>query len=281
MDGTLLNDEKKLTEENIKAIKQVKEKGIFTVISTGRPISGVKPYLNMFEHGDIDFLVCNNGAVVYNVIQDKIIHEEHFKRSEIEEIIQMADDLEISLHFLDSNQLITHNNPINKYIILDAYLSDMDIFTKTPSALANHEHIHKALFTADSEMLNHKTQLLPQWFVEKYNCVRSDEMYFEILKENVDKASGLKKIMRSLEIDRENVIAIGDQQNDIQMLNLSGLAIAMHNASPLVKEMADIICPDNNSSGVSQVLSDIFFCLNDKFTMKRRIQWLIYTYVRQ
>ena len=41
MDGTLLNDEKKLTEENIKAIKQVKEKGIFTVISTGRPISGV------------------------------------------------------------------------------------------------------------------------------------------------------------------------------------------------------------------------------------------------
>ena len=259
MDGTLLNDEKKLTEENIKAIKQVKEKGIFTVISTGRPISGVKPYLNMFEHGDIDFLVCNNGAVVYDVIQDKIIHEEHFKRSEIEEIIQMADDLEISLHFLDSNQLITHNNPINKYIILDAYLSDMDIFTKTPSALANHEHIHKALFTADSEMLNHKTQLLPQWFVEKYNCVRSDEMYFEILKENVDKASGLKKIMRSLEIDRENVIAIGDQQNDIQMLNLSGLAIAMHNASPLVKEMADIICPDNNSSGVSQVLSDIFF----------------------
>ena len=90
----------------------------------------------------------------------------------------MADDLEISLHFLDSNQLITHNNPINKYIILDAYLSDMDIFTKTPSALANHEHIHKALFTADSEMLNHKTQLLLSGLSKNITAYVVIEMYF-------------------------------------------------------------------------------------------------------
>ena len=88
---------------------------------------------------------------------------------------------------------------------------------------------------------------------EEYNI---KYYYSEISSQNVNKWSAIQFLINKLGIKEENVIAIGDNMNDISMIKNAGLGVAMENSAPVVKEIADIVTKNNNENGVGEVIKN-------------------------
>ncbi|MDO4604808.1 MAG: Cof-type HAD-IIB family hydrolase [Helcococcus sp.] len=257
LDGTLLDDNKKLQNDNIRALEELHNRGVEIVIATGRSYSSAIPYVKQIKEGIIEFLICNNGTSVYNLIKDEVLVDDCLNSSQVKEILDLADKLEnMKIHFLGRDIIYVYSNPVGKYVIEDAYISFLDIKFMSKEELIK-SHITKALITTDKEYIKEVFSSIPKEYFEKYNIVNSAENLIEILNKNADKGHALKAIMDDLNIDKKEVIAIGDQGNDIGMFEVAGKSYAMEASSDFIKSKATHIGPSNNNNGVSKIISEI------------------------
>ena len=102
--------------------------------------------------------------------------------------------------------------------------------------------------------------MLPEEIKEKYALVKSLPMTLEIMNKECNKGFGLERLIKELGVNREEVISIGDEQNDFEMIKFAGLGVAMGNASEKIKEIADYITKTNEEDGVAHVIEK--FVLN-------------------
>ena len=102
---------------------------------------------------------------------------------------------------------------------------------------------------------------IPKEIIKKYEVTSSVPEYIEFVKKGIKKSVAIKFIMDKFKIKQEEVIAIGDGENDIEMLKFAGLGVAMDNANNYVKENADYITTSNNDDGVGKVIKR--FILNE------------------
>ena len=91
---------------------------------------------------------------------------------------------------------------------------------------------------------------------KQINSSYSDKYWLEVMAEGVNKGAALKFLTSYLTIDLADVLAFGDQENDLEMLKLSGKSIAMGNAAPAVKKIADTLTKTNEEAGVAYILND-------------------------
>lgn len=257
LDGTLLDDNKKLQEENIKALEKLHDRGVEIVIATGRSYASAIPYVKQIKEGIIEFLICNNGTSVYNLFNDEILVDDSLDSAQVKEVFDLEEKLENSkIHFLGGDIIYVYHNPIGKYAIEDAYISFLDIKFMTKEELLE-SHITKALITADEKYIEEVYSSIPKEYFEKYNIVKSTENLIEILHKNADKGHALKALMDKLNIDKDEVIALGDQGNDIGMFGVAGKSYAMEASSDFIKSKATNVGPSNNNSGVAKIISEI------------------------
>lgn len=257
LDGTLLDDDKKLSQKNIRSLERLHDKGVEIVIATGRSYEATMPYINMIKDNVVEFLICNNGATVYNLFTKTILVDDILSKNQIQEIMKLVEELnDIDVHFVGDDKIYTYKNPIGKYIIEDAYISFLNIYFKTKEEIQN-SRISKVLITAEEKYISLILSRIPNIYFEKYNIVVSAENYIEILNKNIDKGHALKSLINSLNIESKNVIAIGDQQNDVGMFNIVGVSYAMLEASESIKKQATYIGPSNSDSGIAKIISDI------------------------
>lgn len=257
LDGTLLDDNKKLQDENIKALEELHNRGVEIIIATGRSYLSALPYVKQIKDGVIEFLICNNGTTVYNLIKDEQLVDDFLNASQVKEVLDLDDKIDnMKIHFLGGDIIYVYNNPIGKYAIEDAHMSFLDIKFMTKEELVE-SYITKALITADKEHIEEVFSSIPKNYFEKYNIVNSTENLIEILNKNADKGHALKSIMDDLNINKEEVIAIGDQGNDIGMFAAAGKSYAMGSSSDYIKSKATNIGPSNNDSGVSKIIYEI------------------------
>lgn len=253
MDGTLLKDDKTISEENKAAIKKAKDKGVKVVLSTGRPLEGIKKYLKQLDLiSDHDYAVAFNGGLVEKTSEDEILTENYMTKEDLNLLYDLSKDLDIDIHFLTIDKCYTPK--LNPYSKMESTLNGIPLNVGDFNNLDDNIKIIKIMFVGAEKKLDEIITKLPEFLYNKYNIVRTDAVYLEFLNKDVSKGYGVKKLAEKLDIKQEEVICIGDAENDIHMVEYAGLGVAMGNAFPQLKKVANYITKTNEQHGVAHVI---------------------------
>lgn len=269
MDGTLFDDNGKISQASIDAMNRAKETGIEVVPASGRDYDGI-PW-DQLKDVDIDYVVTTNGSAVYEVKTKKCLYEECLDSEKMIPIFEYLLEKEIYINvFVDGvsytpiqvypyidhlevpNYVIQHIKENRKGIDnLIEYLKNGG--AKMQKATLNFQK------QENGELLNRQTVLE---YLEKcpdIQVVNGGFNNLEFTKAGTNKASGLKFLAGHLGMTMSEVMAVGDSENDIEMLREAGLGIAMGNASDEVKKVADDVTLDNEHEGVAAAVEKYIF----------------------
>lgn len=255
MDGTLLDDDKKITEENKKALMRAKDKGVKVVLSSGRPKDGLIKFLNELElMQDNEYVLSYNGCLVQEAKSGKILHEVGLKGTDLHYMYTLSREFNVNIHaFSEKHGLITPK--MSKYTEVEASLNGIEATIIDFFDIPDDENIIKIMLVDEPEVLDAAINRLPKEAYDKYNIVKSTPYFLEIINKNGNKGEGLKALANHLGVKREEVMAFGDASNDREMIEYAGLGVAMENAMEEVKKVADYITCNNNESGVAKVIN--------------------------
>lgn len=278
IDGTLLDSYGDISEENKKAIKDATEKGIQVVLSSGRISGSIKNIAN--EVGANKYLISCNGALIYDIEKEEEIYNKYLTKDKVLEIIKLCEENSIFYTVYTTNTLITkslnHNilfyNNENKKNSSERKI-DMNITENIYSYVENYDKddflkvvicdSDKMIFSRIISILKKKKhiEVLEVEHMSKKSIKSGTEdvelsyFYTEITNENVNKWTATKYLIDQLGIKKEEIIAIGDNINDIEVLKHAGVGIAMGNSSPEVKKISKYVVSDNDSNGVAEAIN--------------------------
>lgn len=254
LDGTLFDAKKNISKENIDAIKKAKEKGIKVVIATGRPISGVKPILEQLNLTTTkDYVIIYNGAKVYNVGTEKIIFSSTINGSDVKALYNESLRLNVNFHaFRKNEELITPKH--NPYTDVESTINHVEDHLFDFNTINDNDEFLKAMMVDSDENITKIIPLVNKSYVEKYSMVRSSKIFLEFLNKSTHKGHALTALANYLNISLDEVMAIGDAGNDLPMIEVAGIGVAMENAFKEVKEKANKITLDNEHSGVAYAI---------------------------
>ena len=255
IDGTLLNEKREITADVKEAIAQAVAKGVAIVLCTGRPLPGVQEQLNELDlFQENDYVITYNGALVQQTKSGKIIARHGLTHEDYLEIEVMARRVGSHLHSIDDQAIYTSNRDISAYTIHEASLVHMPLKYRTPEEMTPDINLVKMMMIDEPDILDAAIARLPQTFREKYTTVKSAPYYFEVLNKEASKGAAVANLAQHLGIDQDEIMAIGDNENDLSMIEYAGLGVAMGNAVPLVKEAANVDTKTNEEHGVAEAI---------------------------
>ena len=262
LDGTLLNKNKEITPRLFDALKKLDELGIYFVPSTGRPFGTVPKAIK--ELPFLKYVITSNGAAIYDATEQKNIIENFLTPEAVDAVIEIAKELPVITEYFIEGKA---------YIAKDIY-DDLAPFNLTESHVTYIKNSRTPVEDFWNEMKRNNTVL------ENINLVFAD---MELRKETWDrlkalglasvtaattknieitslfatKAKALEKLCEVLGFTSENVLAMGDGDNDMPMIEFAGIGVAMANGEDHIKEAADIIADDCDDFGAAKILEQI------------------------
>ena len=255
LDGTLLSPDKTISPANKQALLDAEAAGVHVVICTGRPLSGVRP---IFEEigfkSDHSYSVINNGCTTVKSLDWSVITYAAFSEDDLLYLDLLSKEIHPQLSLFDLNRYIILNQEPSEIAKMDA-----GIVSTVPVPLGLEEvleaqPIFQGMFIDQKEQIDAFQDTYEEALTQRFHTIRSQPILFEILPKDVNKATGLKALADHLGIPREQVMAIGDENNDIEMIQYAGLGVAMGNAANHIKELADVTTTTNAEDGVATAI---------------------------
>lgn len=261
IDGTLINSEHQIMPVTKKQIQQAIASGHHVVLCSGRSIWGLENYLKELgiwgKRGE--YAVTFNGGNVFDLGTFRSVAACYLTTQQTIEADQLATRLGIQKTIVTSS---LHSYSINAPMSAEA-MHDVHDSQLTPVIAKNYEflkdeNVQKCMWTDRSEIIEAKKLLIPQDYYDRYQIVRSGPIFLEFLPKNSSKGNAIQKLAKQLGIDLQNVIAFGDEENDLSMFSVAGTAVAMANARDEIKRHADrISLADRDHDGVGKTLKTI------------------------
>ncbi len=251
MDATLLNSRHMVSERNREAIEYfISEGGRFTV-ATGRMVPAVRAYFAQMSINAPALL--HNGAKIYDFEKDEALFEKFIEEPRKNAIRRVHDELpEIGLEvYADERVYIYRECSETDRFKTRSY----DVTYSLPDEIWHRPWI-KALLIGDRELLDKYEPIYRRDYDSGY-CVRSGSMYLDVVANGVSKGKALTELAGRLGIDRENIYAVGDNMNDVDMLMAAGNSFAVENAEEAVKTAADRIVPSCENSAVAYIIENL------------------------
>lgn len=260
MDGTLLREDKSVSERTKNAIKLAKEKGVYVVIATGRPIDGVSRYLEELDMlGENDYVLSYNGGLVLKTKSREVVSKTVLTGADLHYLHNLSKELGVNIHaFSEVHGLMTPKN--SKYTEVEANINGIRITINDYSDIEDDHSIIKVMMIDEPEVLQKAIDNLPKEVYEKYTVVRSAPFFLEFLNKKVNKGTGVELLAKHLNIKQEEIMTFGDAGNDLDMIVYAGMGVAMANAFDEVKEAANYITDSNENDGVAKAIEK--FVLN-------------------
>lgn len=247
LDETLLHSDKTISSYSIKVLNECKRKEIFIGFSTTRGKVNIEEYISQVQP---DFLICNGGAGIY--FNNELIHTVCFSVEETRKLLCAV------------KKYCGHNTEMTLDTLENIYWNRKD--DKSVKSYADNSIYHDfENFNLPAMKFCVKTQdeMLAKQIAQTVSSCDylpfSDIPWYKFSSGNATKENAIKFICEKFEIPTEKIIAFGDDFNDIGMLKLCGKGIAMQNAIPQVKEVADEITLSNNDDGVAKYLEKYLF----------------------
>lgn len=253
MDGTLLREDKTISDKTKDRIKKSVEKGVKIVLASGRPIEGLERYLEELQLvTEDDFVMSFNGSVIQNAKTKAIISKNILKGSDLKALYRLAKQIGVNIHAFTKQGCVT---PImNEYSQLEGRINGIEVHEVDFNTIDDNEDVIKVMFIDPEPVLAAAIEKIPHHVYEDFTVVRSAPYFLEFLNKASSKGTGVKALAEHLGIKREEIICIGDAGNDLDMIEYAGLGVAMGNAFEEVKAAADYVTLDNESDGVAHVI---------------------------
>ena len=259
MDGTLLNSKKELLEETKQYFKDFhkKETETLLVLCTGRPETGIRPYLKDLGYLEENhYIISQNGANIYESRTGKRVMDAFLDSAAIQKWIELGKKHGISVMGAGVDYYYCFDQEPTEWMEFDVKLVSGKL-KRIPTKESLNTDFYKILLMGDEEQLSEFETFIPQEWRDEFYVVRSQKYLVEVLTKGVNKAFGLEKLAQKLNIEPSEIAAVGDAANDIEMLEYAGLAIAMGNASEEVKAIADIVTDTNENNGVIKAIDKL------------------------
>ncbi len=275
LDGTLLNSSGEVSSKTKDAIKQAINKGIEVVLASGRTIESIENFAS--ELGANKYLISGNGSALYDIQNKEIMYSNFLSKEQVLKIANICEENSIHYNVYTEKEIIAKTLNYNVLYYYKENLkktedkrTSINIVPDMIEYIKKSENDNYLKITICDENVTifnsiiRKIKMLDKYDVldveymskKKIKCGTEDVLveyyYTEITNEHVNKWTALKFLLQKLNIDKEEVIAIGDNFNDREMIEESGLGIVMGNSNPLMKIYGDVIVKDNNSDGVCE-----------------------------
>lgn len=254
LDGTLTNDEKKITKKTKEALIKIQEQGHIVALASGRPTPGMVPVaeeLELEKYGG--YIMSFNGGKIINWKTKETVFENVMDRKHIPALVKYARQNNLGLITYDDKHALVATR-MDKYIALEAlFINKIPAYMMDVVRYVDYNP-NKCLFTADPEISEYHERRIAEKFGDELAIYRSSDFFIEVMPKGIDKAASIKVLIEKLGIPRENTIACGDGYNDISMIEYAGVGVAMENAVDTVKEVADFITGSNNEDGIAKVI---------------------------
>lgn len=277
LDGTMLNSYGMVTENTKQVIKNTINKGTEVIIASGRPIDSIKTIAK--EIGTENYFIAGNGALIYDIKKDEIIYEKFMNKQKVLEIIKICEENSIAyniytektiiakglkynvLYYYKENLKKEENKKTNITIVEDVYeyiknlenekFLKITVCDETKSVF--NSIIRKLRTVEDIDVLDvlHMSRKMIKQGTED---VPIEYYYTEISLKDVDKWNAIEYLANKMNISKDEIIAIGDNINDKEMIENAKVGIAMGQSTPVITEIADFVTTNNNEDGVAKAL---------------------------
>ncbi|MFZ5351903.1 MAG: Cof-type HAD-IIB family hydrolase [Bacillota bacterium] len=259
MDYTLLNREKKVSERNKQAIKYAESKGIIIVVATGRLFTSAAYYARLL--GIETPIIASNGAIIREHHTGKTIYQNLLNDFAAYKMIELCKQMELYCHLYTKDAIYT-----------ERIINISERYTEWNQALAESDRIRIEVVPRLEELVKtQKGNILKAVVVdenrEKLDYIRKEILKacsvsvsqslkdnIEVMNEGVTKGNAVKILSEIYGIQREQVMAIGDNENDISMIEFAGLGVAMGNGVDGIKQAADYVTGEFDKDGVAQAI---------------------------
>ncbi len=257
LDNTLLNYYKQISKINENVLKSLHKSGKKIILCSGRPIQAISSMIKQLElTKPDDYVITFNGGVVQNNITKKVIAHNTFNKKDIIPIYQIAKKLNFTLDIVGLDKVYSlmelgkskYENYMDKAMkFKNVNFNQIPDNQKYGKVTAAFKYIYR-----DKILKN-----LPSYLKNKFHIFRTRRS-IEFVPHHVDKANGLKYLLDYCNGSFKNVIAFGDESNDIGMIKAAKIGVAMGNATLETKKAADAITETNNNNGVAIFLKNYF-----------------------
>ncbi|MEA4882659.1 MAG: HAD family hydrolase [Clostridia bacterium] len=265
IDGTLLRGDGTASDRLRQAMQLAKDRGASTTLVTGRRIAATTPVaVDLDVNGP---LVAHCGAVVYSIPDEEILMAKHMPREVAVEICNMAKSVGAHVSVYENAHLGRSITAISQ-----AEVEDIRRWFPHPVGCAKLAASFEEACCADPVQVSIQTrgrgamasilaELATTYASEvslmDYGVDRSGTALVDVFAHGVHKGLGLEYVARCLDVDRAEIVAFGDSDNDIELLRYAGLGVAMGNASTGAARAADMMAPSSNDDGVAVILEDL------------------------
>lgn len=255
LDGTLLTSDKKISDRSKVALAQAKAAGVKIVLCTGRPLAAIHHYLEELDLcEENDFSITFNGGLVQRNKSGEIIEKALMPLEQINKLYQLAITLDVPLDILSDGlvlQIPTSTNYVSIYSQLNNLLTFKECLFEQLSTTGIY---NKAVVAIEEEYLDQQIRKIPEEFYEQFEVIKTRSNLLEFMPKGITKAYGISLLAKDLNIIPDEIMTIGDEENDLPMIKYAGMGVAMKNAVSKVKAAADIITDTNDQDGVAKVI---------------------------
>ncbi|MGN4422912.1 HAD family hydrolase [Bacillus cereus group sp. MYBK30-1] len=240
LDGTLLRSDKTISEKSINILRECKNKGSELIFATARPPRAINQYIPNILKNDI--IICYNGALVLK--GNDTLYKKEISRNVILEIIEKAKKYNLNNICIEINDKLYSNFDVTDY------------FGNVPNEVIDvreldfKEAFKVILCTKDSINKN----LIKELPVECNAVITDNGTLCQIMHAEVSKWNSIQHVLQHLNCEESDVIAFGDDYNDMEMIEKCGIGVAMNNAVEELKSVAKFIAKSNDEDGVATFL---------------------------
>lgn len=263
LDGTLLNDKEGISKKNLSMIEKASRAGTKIVLTTGRSYPAARPYIRMVNVPEP--AITYNGAVIQN--GEKILRKITIENRIIQGLLKILKDMDYSpiIYLTDNNryfetlgryknEFLQFSRRFAQYLIKVDNISERNWENVIRITVIAGEHDVPLLHSVLKKNYGFEIKTIDTYFAE-WNF-----WLFEILNKESSKSKGLDYLCGTLNVNREEVIAVGDNNNDLDMISWAGLGIAMKNGLTAILREADYVTENsNNDDGVAEVIEKFIF----------------------
>ena len=256
LDGTLLKSDGTISQVNIESLHYAHSKGVKIVICTGRPYLSMKQFIE--EIGLIsedDYIITFNGGQIQKARTGEVLFKRTLSQADMLKWYELTNVLLLPLNIIDAEFI--YEPPFYPQGYPSIYLDERKgVITKTVDyhAFKPQHEFSKFVISVNKDYLDKQITKIPQEMKEDYSVFKSRDDLLEVVAKGVTKGAILAAWIPSLGLSPQEVMTLGDQENDLSMIEFAGLGIAMANAVESVKAAAQDITDSNDNDGVAKAI---------------------------
>ena len=246
LDGTLLRSDGSVSDRTVRTLQAARDKGVVVAIATGRMYQTARPYGERL--GDSPLLLFA-GGLIETLESKKILFQQVIPREWAQELADLARRR--------GWQLQTYIDDVLRAARDDEWIRDYERITHSKACICGDDFYHvqgdcnKLLSRGGHDDLVARKALIEKTFPGRFNVLFSAPTFLEIMPQGVDKGEGIRRLGELYGIGTDEIMALGDSQNDLDMLKAAGFPVAMANAAEEVKAAAAYVTASNDDDGVA------------------------------